>query len=103
MQAVTLTPTFASQLKRQGGRNGGSWLSFAAQSSQHLASPGAADAAWAAGRRGNSAYFSIADESVHALCDLVCGSIARQLERAASGRAAFAVPGARRTDARSSV
>jgi DNA-binding HxlR family transcriptional regulator len=32
--------------------------------------------------RGTSVYYSIADESVYALCDLVCGSIARQYERA---------------------
>jgi DNA-binding transcriptional ArsR family regulator len=42
--------------------------------------------------RGNSAYYSIADPSVYQLCDLVCGSIARQFERAAPKRAAFAVP-----------
>ena len=40
--------------------------------------------------RGTSGYYRIADESVYALCDLVCGSIARQLERAASGRQSFA-------------
>jgi DNA-binding transcriptional ArsR family regulator len=39
--------------------------------------------------RGNSAFYSIADPSVYALCDLVCGNIARQLERTAAGRAAF--------------
>ena len=39
--------------------------------------------------RGNSAYFSIADPAVYALCDLVCGSIARQFDRAAGHRAAF--------------
>lgn len=39
--------------------------------------------------RGNSAIYSIADASVYALCDLVCGSIARQFERTAQGRAAF--------------
>ena len=32
--------------------------------------------------RGTSVYYSIADESVYSLCDLVCGSIARQYERA---------------------
>jgi DNA-binding transcriptional ArsR family regulator len=42
--------------------------------------------------RGNSAIYSIADESVYALCDLVCGNIARQLERVVAGRAAFAQP-----------
>jgi DNA-binding transcriptional ArsR family regulator len=40
--------------------------------------------------RGTSGYYRIADESVYALCDLVCGSIARQLERSASGRQVFA-------------
>ncbi len=46
--------------------------------------------------RGNSAFYSIADASVYALCDLVCGNIARQLERTAHGRAAFAVPAVKR-------
>ena len=40
--------------------------------------------------RGTSVYYRIADESVYALCDLVCGSVARQLERSARGHAAFA-------------
>lgn len=40
--------------------------------------------------RGTSAYFRIADESVYALCDLVCGNVARELERKARGREAFA-------------
>ncbi len=39
--------------------------------------------------RGTAVYYRIADESVYALCDLVCGSIARQLERGASERRAF--------------
>ena len=42
--------------------------------------------------RGTSAYYRIADKSVYALCDLVCDNIARQFERAANGRAAFARP-----------
>jgi DNA-binding transcriptional ArsR family regulator len=42
--------------------------------------------------RGNSAYYSIADESVYALCDLVCGNIARRFERTAKARAAFVAP-----------
>jgi DNA-binding transcriptional ArsR family regulator len=46
--------------------------------------------------RGNSAFYSIADASVYALCDLVCGNIARQLERVAQGRAAFTVPATKR-------
>jgi DNA-binding transcriptional ArsR family regulator len=40
--------------------------------------------------RGTSGYYRIADESVYALCDLVCGSIERHLERANSGRQLFA-------------
>ncbi|MBH9551870.1 ArsR/SmtB family transcription factor [Inhella gelatinilytica] len=39
--------------------------------------------------RGTAAYYRIADESIYALCDLVCGNIARQLERQAAGRQAF--------------
>ena len=39
--------------------------------------------------RGNSAIYSIADASVYALCDLVCGNIARQFERTARERDAF--------------
>src|SRR5664279_2516968 len=50
--------------------------------------------------RGNSAYYAIADESVYQLCDLVCGSIARQLERTASSRAAFVTPVPRRAKSR---
>ena len=46
--------------------------------------------------RGNSAIYSIADPSVYALCDLVCGNIARQFERVAAERAAFVKPGIRR-------
>lgn len=42
--------------------------------------------------RGTSAYYRIADDSVYALCDLVCGNIARKLERSAPGNAAFAPP-----------
>ena len=40
--------------------------------------------------RGTSVYYRIADASVYALCDLVCGSIARQLEQRARSHAAFA-------------
>jgi len=39
--------------------------------------------------RGTSVYYRIADESVYALCDLVCGNIARQLERTATERRTF--------------
>jgi len=31
--------------------------------------------------RGTSAYYRIADAGIYELCDLVCGSIARQLEK----------------------
>jgi len=47
--------------------------------------------------RGTSVYYRIADESVYALCDLVCGSIARQHERAAHDRRVFSRAGAGRT------
>ncbi|HEX6363799.1 MAG TPA: metalloregulator ArsR/SmtB family transcription factor [Albitalea sp.] len=40
--------------------------------------------------RGTAVYCRMADESVYALCDLVCGNIARHLERAAQGRKPFA-------------
>jgi DNA-binding transcriptional ArsR family regulator len=40
--------------------------------------------------RGTSAYYRIADPSIFELCDLVCGNIARQMEKAAERRAAFA-------------
>lgn len=39
--------------------------------------------------RGTAAYYRIADPSVYALCDLVCGNIARRLEAAAPRREAF--------------
>ena len=41
--------------------------------------------------RGTSVYYKIADESVYALCDLVCDSIARQYERAAKSQQALFV------------
>ncbi len=50
--------------------------------------------------RGNSAYYSIDDPAVYALCDIVCDSIARQFERALETRAAFVPGSARRTRAR---
>lgn len=34
--------------------------------------------------RGTAVYYKIADESIYALCDLVCGNVARQLESQAS-------------------
>ena len=39
--------------------------------------------------RGTSAFDRIADESVYALCDLVCGRIAQQLQRSAQKRQMF--------------
>lgn len=39
--------------------------------------------------RGTSVFYRIADDSVYALCDMVCGNIARQCERAASDRNLF--------------
>jgi DNA-binding transcriptional ArsR family regulator len=49
--------------------------------------------------RGTAVYYRIADPAVYALCDLVCGNIARQIERSASGRRAF-VRSARSTAAK---
>ncbi len=40
--------------------------------------------------RGTSVYYRIADESVYALCDLVCGSLVRQFEEQAQTHKAFA-------------
>ena len=42
--------------------------------------------------RGTSVYYQIADESVYALCDLVCGNIGRQFERTSAHRLAFSQP-----------
>ncbi|EHR72998.1 putative transcriptional regulator [Burkholderiales bacterium JOSHI_001] len=39
--------------------------------------------------RGNSAFYRIADPAVYQLCDLVCGNIARQIERSTLERAVF--------------
>lgn len=39
--------------------------------------------------RGTSVYYRIADESVYALCDLVCGAIARRVETASQQHAVF--------------
>ena len=39
--------------------------------------------------RGTAVYYRIADPGIYALCDLVCGNIARQHERVEAGRAAF--------------
>ena len=42
--------------------------------------------------RGTSVYYRIADPTVHALCELVCGSIARRYDQALTERAAFVEP-----------
>ena len=42
--------------------------------------------------RGTSVYYRFADESVYALCDLVCDNIARQIARSEASRASFSVP-----------
>jgi len=39
--------------------------------------------------RGTSVYYRIADPTIYQLCDLVCGNIARQLQRSAASRAPF--------------
>jgi DNA-binding transcriptional ArsR family regulator len=49
-------------------------------------------------QRGTSVYYRIADASVYQLCDLVCGSIARQIEHSLQRRNVF---GATRTRGRS--
>ena len=40
-------------------------------------------------REGRQIYYRIADPSIFELCDLVCGNIARQMEKSAGRRAAF--------------
>lgn len=55
--------------------------------------------------RGTSVYYRIADDSIYALCDLVCDRIARKLEGKAHERALFLqavrpVPAARAPAAR---
>ena len=39
--------------------------------------------------RGTSVYYRIADDSIYALCDLVCGNISRQMESSTKKRQAF--------------
>jgi DNA-binding transcriptional ArsR family regulator len=46
--------------------------------------------------RGTAVYYRIADRSVYSLCDLVCGSIGRRLERTALVRRVFAAGAAER-------
>ena len=45
--------------------------------------------------RGTSVYYRIADNQIYALCDLVCGNIARQFEKTARERKAFVRTAAR--------
>ena len=52
--------------------------------------------------RGTSVYYRIADASVYALCDLVCGNVARRLARDARGTEAFAAKPTRAKAARKS-
>lgn len=77
---------------RQGERNVGELAQLcgftSANVSRHLAVLGQHGLVAREGR-GTSVYYRIADESVYALCDLVCGSIARQLELAARTHKAF--------------
>ena len=79
-------------LLRQGERNVGDLAQLcgftAANVSRHLALL-TKHGLVARDTRGTSVYYRIADESVFALCDLVCGNIARQIEQAASRRKAF--------------
>ena len=44
--------------------------------------------------RGTSVYYRIADQAIYALCDLVCGTIARQLEQKGNERKLFLRAGA---------
>lgn len=50
--------------------------------------------------RGTAVYYRIADPSVYALCDLVCGNIARHQERSSRDAHVFAAGARRRTTAR---
>ncbi|MDO5289237.1 MAG: metalloregulator ArsR/SmtB family transcription factor [Pseudomonadota bacterium] len=67
--------------------------SSVANTSRHLAQM-AAQGLVARESRGNSAYYRIADPTVHALCELVCASVARRLVSQASAHAAPVAPGA---------
>lgn len=39
--------------------------------------------------QGNSAYYRVSDPDIYALCDLVCGQIAKRLSAQASAQAVF--------------
>lgn len=62
--------------------------SSVANTSRHLAQM-AAQGLVTRESRGNSAYYHIADPAVHALCELVCSSVARRLAQQASAHAAL--------------
>ncbi|MBC7470306.1 MAG: winged helix-turn-helix transcriptional regulator [Ramlibacter sp.] len=79
-------------LLRQGERNVGDLAQLcgftAANVSRHLALL-TKQGLVARESRGTSAYYRIADASVFALCDLVCGNIALQMEHTATRQRAF--------------
>lgn len=80
-------------LLREGERNVGEIAQLtgfsAANVSRHLALL-AERGLVARDSRGTSVWYRIADPQVYELCDLVCGSIARNEARRAKGRQAFA-------------
>jgi DNA-binding transcriptional ArsR family regulator len=49
--------------------------------------------------RGTSVFYRIADESIYSLCDLVCGSIARQIKQQAGVHRAFGAVARKKTTA----
>jgi DNA-binding transcriptional ArsR family regulator len=79
-------------LLRQGERNVGELAQLcgytSANISRHLAML-TAHGLVARESRGTSVYYRIADETIYALCDLVCDRIARQLEVKARERKLF--------------
>ncbi len=79
-------------LLRQGERNVGELAQLcgfsAANISRHLALL-TKHGLVARESRGTSVYYRIADESIYALCDLVCGNISRQMELTTQKRQAF--------------
>lgn len=83
---------------REGERNVGELAQLcgytAANVSRHLAML-AKHGLVARETRGTSVYYRISDAKVYALCDLVCGSIARQFEQTARKRKAFVRTAAR--------
>jgi DNA-binding transcriptional ArsR family regulator len=83
---------------REGERNVGELAQLcgytAANVSRHLAML-AKHGLVARESRGTSVYYRIADEKVYALCDLVCGSIARLHEKSARERKVFSRTAAR--------